>query len=123
MECSIMNKTAGIHVAALRADHDANDATRDLNIQSLRFDPKDYEQFVADYDLTEAQRVDLMQAIWSIMVACVDLGFGFSPLQHVLGNETLDAEALRLLDSPDISDSKHISAADAFNASAQETDL
>jgi hypothetical protein len=50
----------------------------------LSFDPRDYMRYVRDQNLTEAQAVELLGAIWSIVVAFVDLGFGISPLQQAM---------------------------------------
>ncbi len=88
---------------------------------ALTFDPKTYLEFVDDCELTGAQKIEFLQTLWSIMVAFVDLGFGISPLQHII-NKVLESESSRVLDSQDISNSKQISVAGAFNASAQEKD-
>ena len=40
--------------------------------------------YVEDMDLTEAQAIELLRAIWAINVAWVDLGFGINPIQQAM---------------------------------------
>jgi len=106
--------------AALQNEPDDTVSCAATRLEALTFDPEQYRGFVQDCDLTEAQQIEFLQTMWSIMVAIVDLGFGFNPLQHII-EKVLDADSDRVLESRDISD-KRISTADAFNASAQEMD-
>lgn len=53
---------------------------------ALQFDAREYLHFVEDSDLTEGQALELLEAIWSVMVAFVDLGFGVHPVQQVPDN-------------------------------------
>jgi hypothetical protein len=55
-----------------------------IGFEPLRFDAREFLQFVADESLTEEQEIALTRAIWEIVVAFVDLRFGLSPLQHVV---------------------------------------
>ena len=41
----------------------------------LRFDPARSAQHLAEYDLTEAQKLSLMRVVWDFMVMVVDAGF------------------------------------------------
>ncbi|WP_169194202.1 hypothetical protein [Devosia sp. MC1541] len=50
----------------------------------LTFDPTSYMHHLVDADLTEAQKAELLETIWQIMVHFVDLGIGISPIQQVL---------------------------------------
>lgn len=51
---------------------------------SLKFDPKPYLHHLADSELTEAQKEELLETLWQIMVHFVDLGLGFSPAQQAM---------------------------------------
>ena len=41
-----------------------------------------YEKYLEGADLSEAQKQEFLDALWSIIVAFVDLGFGVHPLQQ-----------------------------------------
>lgn len=49
---------------------------------ALTFDPAEFAAHVAPLNLTDEQANELLGAIWSIMVAFVDLGFGIHPVQQ-----------------------------------------
>lgn len=50
-------------------------------------DLEKYKAFFDDPTLTEAQKEEFLQALWSIVVTFVELGFGVHPLQEVCGVE------------------------------------
>ncbi|QAX31059.1 hypothetical protein [Leisingera sp. NJS204] len=52
---------------------------------SLEIDTAKYQAYLDDPSLTNAQKEEIMQALWSIIVAFVDLGFGVHPAQEVCG--------------------------------------
>jgi hypothetical protein len=45
------------------------------------FDPDKYLEHIADFDMTEAQKVAFLRTLWDIMATFVRLGFG---VEHVL---------------------------------------
>jgi hypothetical protein len=49
-----------------------------------------YQAFLDGSDMTEAQKEEFLQALWSIIVSFVELGFGVHPLQEICG-KTPDA--------------------------------
>jgi hypothetical protein len=51
---------------------------------ALSFDPEPYAQYLDDCELTEAQKQEFLEALWSILVAFVDLGFSVHPVQQAL---------------------------------------
>jgi len=53
---------------------------------ALAFDAEEFCQYVADYELTEAQQAELLEALWAIMVAFVDIGFCIHPVQQASGS-------------------------------------
>lgn len=49
---------------------------------ALTLDVALYESYLQDSDLTENQRQEFLETLWSIVVGFVDLGFGIHPLQQ-----------------------------------------
>lgn len=47
-------------------------------------DVEKYKALLDDETLSEAEKEAFLQALWSIVVAFVDLGFGVHPLQEVI---------------------------------------
>ena len=54
---------------------------------SLGIDTAKYQAYLDDPILSDAQKEEIVQALWSIIVAFVDLGFVVHPLQEVIGEE------------------------------------
>ena len=50
----------------------------------LEIDVEKYQALLDDPSLTEDQKRQLIEALWSIIVAFVDLGFGVHPMQQVI---------------------------------------
>ena len=50
----------------------------------LSFDPELYREYLADFDLTEAEWAELLAVLWPIVSACADYGLGLHPLQLVI---------------------------------------
>jgi len=70
------------------------DSTAPRGYAALQFDPAAYMHFVEDDDLTEEQAVELLRAIWSIVVSFVDLGYGLDPVHQVVGHFAKEVAAL-----------------------------
>lgn len=51
--------------------------------RTLTLDVEKYQTYLDDADLTGDQKEEFLKALWSIIVAFVDLGFGISPLQKI----------------------------------------
>jgi hypothetical protein len=49
----------------------------------LKLDFARYEELLADFDMSEEERVALLEAMWNIVVSFVDLGFDLHPLQQI----------------------------------------
>lgn len=67
-----------------------NDATELLDgltvhaaAHRAEFDVERYSALLEGSDLTEAQKGQFLEALWSVIVAFVDLGFGVHPSQVV----------------------------------------
>ena len=68
--------------APTMVDHNKPDAVSTAR-PALKLDVERYEKMLNDCDLTEEQRQDFLETIWSIIVGFVDLGFDIHPLQQV----------------------------------------
>ena len=53
--------------------------------RSLTVDVEKYQAFLDGSDMTDAQKEEFLQGMWSIIVSFVELGFGVHPLQEVCG--------------------------------------
>lgn len=56
-------------------------------------DPADYLPDLADLDLTEAQKIELLGILWSIMSSMVDLGFDRKTCERILAADGLLPDA------------------------------
>lgn len=74
-------------------DHSTNDADTSAiehdDIQSLpymplKLNPEDYLPDLEDFDISEQQKHEMLQALWHIMSTMVDLGFGVDTVQYLL---------------------------------------
>ncbi|EDQ31804.1 hypothetical protein HPDFL43_21874 [Hoeflea phototrophica DFL-43] len=63
---------------------------------SLGIDAEYYQSFLDDYDIPEAQKRELIEALWAIIVQFIDLGFGVHPITSVQDNRRTD-DTLRAL--------------------------
>jgi hypothetical protein len=62
----------------------------------VRVDVEKYQAFLDGADLTDAQKEELLQALWAIMVSFVELGFGVSPMQEGCGkNRQIGSEGAK----------------------------
>jgi hypothetical protein len=52
---------------------------------TLTIDWDAYLPFFEDEDISEADKQELIEALWSIVVSFVDLGFGVHPVQQACG--------------------------------------
>lgn len=73
----------------------------------VTLDVEKYKIFLDDPALSEAEKENFLQALWSIIVTFVDLGFGVHPLQEVCvqENEHSDDELKEAFDRADGVDS------------------
>ncbi|MEY8116837.1 hypothetical protein AB9F26_01045 [Falsihalocynthiibacter sp. BN13B15] len=67
-----------------------------LRKQKIEIDTQKYQEFLDGSDLTDKQRNDFMQALWVVMVAFVDLGFGIHPTQRGQFDANHTAEVIEL---------------------------
>jgi hypothetical protein len=50
-------------------------------VPPLQFNPDDYREELAAFDLTEAQENELLAVLWNIMASFVAMGFGLDSVQ------------------------------------------
>lgn len=70
---------------------------------SLRIDVEKYEHLLDDSDLSETQKREVLEALWAIIVAFVDLGFGVHPVQQACGEVEKGLDLSARTDSHEIS--------------------
>ena len=91
----------------------------------ITFDAARYEHFLEEMGLSEDQKGAMLEALWSIIVGFVDLGFGVHPAQQACGQnggeEPDDAHGVR--NEVYSNHSTHIIEGDAVVlCAAEETD-
>ncbi|WP_380098385.1 hypothetical protein [Devosia honganensis] len=62
--------------------------------QPLTFDPTPYLQYLAESDLSETDKLILLDELWALTVAFVDMGFNISPLQQAMDKSSENKSAL-----------------------------
>lgn len=73
-----MDKKIDASLSPTFADRAAHKPTRVVEIDVMR-----YQHLLDDPDLTDEQKRVFLEALWSIMIDFVDLGFGVHPMQEV----------------------------------------
>jgi len=90
---------------------------------AIQFDARAFAHFLAQSDLTEAQKLEYIQTIWTIALQFIDLGFGIHPLQMALGQQACgqfdDAAALGGEADSDVVDSPHSEFCKDFERAGQ----
>ncbi len=62
-------------------------------VPALRFDWNDWLPYLEDEDIPEEHKRALIESLWSIVVAFVDLGWQLNPRPEICGNE-IDLKAI-----------------------------
>ena len=75
-----------------------------------------YMSHVEDFDLTEEQKIELLQTLWTIMEAFVDIGFGVDAVQLLFHG--FDANSLNS-DEPAVEEKKPSSRFNRLNLDAR----
>jgi hypothetical protein len=50
----------------------------------LAFNPDDYRQDIAHFDMTQSQQDEMLAALWNIMKTMVEIGWGVNNVQYLL---------------------------------------
>lgn len=88
-------KDGGIYEDGKRLGVGFNGATK----RSLEIDVEKYQAYLDDSGLTRAQKDEFLRALWSIITAFVDLGFGVHPVQQACGQVEKELDPRGLADS------------------------
>jgi hypothetical protein len=62
----------------------------------LPFEAAEYMEYVDDLELSEAQKVEFLRTLWSIMSAFVELGFGVDSVIPMLAQKASESGAYAL---------------------------
>lgn len=74
----------------------------------VEVDVERYQDFLDDPALTAVQREEIIRALWSIMTAFVELGFGIHPVQQACGKPGTELEQTSKSESTGIDLNQHI---------------
>ena len=71
--------------------------------QVVTVDVERYQAYLDESGLSDAEKEAFLEALWKVIVAFVDLGFGVHPMQEVCGkpDELLDAAPVEAGDAVD----------------------
>lgn len=69
---------------------------------SVEIDFDRYQAILDDPDLSQDQQKQVIMALWSIITAFVQLGFGVHPVQQACGQLGTDHELTSILETTDI---------------------
>ncbi|MCR5858261.1 hypothetical protein [Mesorhizobium sp. J428] len=64
-----------------------------VSVPALRFDWTDWLPYFEDQDISDEQKRELIETLWRIVVAFVDLGWQLNPKPEMCG-EVLDLKAI-----------------------------
>lgn len=79
----------------------------------LTLDPGEYHKHLDEFDLTEEQKLALLQTLWTIMQTMVDIGFGLDSTQMFLSKLSADFDT-------DSGNEVNINHTDNFNHASME---
>ena len=77
----------------VKRKHNKNNGTPSDRIESekehshLSFDFHEFGHFVEDSELTEEEQKELLEALWTILIQFIDMGFGSQSLQSKTDDE------------------------------------
>ena len=53
---------------------------------TLHIDVEKYQSYLDDANISDEQKTEMIEILWSIVVSFVDMGFGIHPVQQVMQN-------------------------------------
>lgn len=77
----------------MKSEYKRNQRTNEANLVSAdhapsqgasAFDAEAYLPYLAEFDLTDEQAAELLTALWEMMKAFVDIGFGVGSIHEIL---------------------------------------
>ena len=69
---------------------------------TVAFDWQDWLPYIADSDLSDDQKRELIETLWSIVIAFVDLGFEVGPPADKTCGQSFDLAAALRSNDPDM---------------------
>ncbi len=63
--------------------HDSPPKTKIEAVPPLQLDPEEYRDYLAAFDLSEAQQNELLETLFHILRTFVEIGFGLDPVQNI----------------------------------------
>jgi len=72
--------------------NDFHDAALPLTHRRVEFDAAEYMRYVEDVPLTDAQKIEFLQTLWSIMAAFVNYGWGVDSVIPLLAQKAFESE-------------------------------
>ena len=84
----------------------------------LRVDVEEFQHHLDGANLTDEEKRQYLEAVWSIIVSFVDLGFGVHPVQQACG-QLASAASSAAAPEPDAVDSKDQHLNEQFEAAVQ----
>lgn len=77
------NSTDSIKASTFSGARSSAQEDKQSDTGRIAFDLEKYRPFLEDDGLCDAQKEELLAALWNIMTAFVELGFGLHPVQQV----------------------------------------
>ncbi len=70
-----------------KQNHDLNGvgAQTQAPTPAVRLDVERYLPMTDGFDLSDAQKIEFLQTLWSLLVTAADIGLGVDPVQMLLG--------------------------------------
>lgn len=103
---------------ALKKENTPQKPDQDIITPSLTIDWEAYGRYLDDSDLTEDQKIELIETLWSIVVSCVDLNFGLSPVQQ---NCEQTEELSKLIDQHMVQSKTNLPVTKSKNSTSRNT--
>ena len=76
--------------------NDFHDAALPQTHRPLEFDAAEYMRYVEDVPLTDTQKIEFLQTLWSIMAAFVNYGWGVDSVIPLLAQKAFESESTAL---------------------------
>lgn len=95
-----------------------------LTQPTIEVDYARYDQYLEGSDLTDAEKRQFLETLWSIIVSFVDLGFGVHPVQQAFENsceQSAEIRAFITAESADVVNSADINI-DQTEATGRQSD-
>lgn len=90
---------------------EANNHVTEPLFTNIKIDVKRFEPYLDDPELTQAEREELLETIFAIVLSFVDLGFGIHPVQQACEQNDIYSE-IATLDLMDLLESTPITKGD-----------